>query len=376
MSGAHSPLAPSSAERAVPCPGSVRLEAMFPETESNPDALDGEAAHWGLAEMLGGRDVAVGERAPNGVFLTQEMIDGALLMVEDIEAELAPFGMVPQSGAIEVAVSIPNVHAMCWGTPDYRHWLPTVPRPTLLLYDFKFGHRQVEVFENPQMVDYASGCISATSLNDLQIDVIVKIVQPRAFHRDGSVREWRFPASDIRGLVNIRKASADEALGPDPRTKSGAHCRDCKARYACPTNQSAGFAAMDYSGKAVPLDLTAEAMGLELVMVDESIKRLEARKTGLEAQVVASLKAGKSVPHWSMQTGKGRERWAKPDATIIAIGKALNVDVSKPPEAITPKQAVARGFPLVQMPELAESPRTAAALTRDDGTKARRIFGR
>lgn len=374
MSGTHSILAPSSAERAVPCPASVTMEQRFPEGEQTPEALEGEAAHWVAAEMLMGREHPVGTRTPQGLFVTVEMIEGAGIMADDVDAELQQFGMAADSGAIESSVSIPRTHELCHGTPDYRNWLPTRPRPTLLLYDYKFGHRHVEAFENWQLMDYVSGCISATRLRDTEVDVICKIVQPRAFHRDGPVRTWRFNAADIRAQVNIRHMAAIEALGPNPRAMSGPHCRDCRARHACEAFGRSVYAAMDYAGKALPLEMSPEAMGVELVMIDAALKRLDARKTGLQQQVESTIKQGRAVPHWSLEAGKGRERWTVPDSTVIAIGAALGVNVAKPPEAITPKQAAKAGLPLHAMPTLVETPRTALALVRDDGSKARRVF--
>jgi hypothetical protein len=120
--------------------------------------------------------------------------------------------------------------------------------------------------------------------------------------------------------------------------------------------------------------MSPEAMGVELVMIDSALKRLEARKTGLQQQVESTIKQGRAVPHWALESGKGRERWTVPDSTVIAIGAALKVNVAKPPEALTPKQAAKAGLPLHAMPELVETPRTALALVRDDGSKARRVF--
>ena len=371
----HSIFAPSSAERAIPCPASVTMEARYPEAEKTPEAIEGEAAHWVVQQMLQGVTPSEGDPTPNGSFVTQEMLEGADLMVEDVEIELEPFGMVPSSGAIEVPVHIPRAHAQCFGTPDYRNWLPTSPRPTLLLYDYKFGHRHVEVCENPQMVDYVSGCMSATNLQDSQIDVVVKIVQPRSFHRDGPVRAWRFNGADIRAHINRRAMAADLALRPDPPAQSGPHCRDCKARHACEAFTRSVYAAMDYAGKAVPMELSPAAMGVELVMIDEAIKRLEARKTGVQQQVESVMRRGAHVPHWSFEAGKGRERWKMPDAQVIALGQAMGFDVAQPPKALTPKQAVDKGFPLHAMPGMTETPKTALTLVRDDGSKARRVFG-
>lgn len=378
MSGAHSVLAPSSLARTVQCPASVRLEQQFPETEQGPEAADGEATHWGAAEMLGGRMVDESERAPNGVLLTQEMAEAIDLYYDDVVSALAPFQMTPVMGAIESPVTIARIHSECWGTPDYRVWVPgnlRGGRPLLMLWDFKFGHRDVPVFENYQLVGYVAGCLEATNLPDTDVDVEVRIVQPRSYHRDGPVRRWAFKGSDIRALVNIASNAAHAALGADPKAHVGPECRDCRARHACPALQAAAASACDEAGKAQPFALPPAALGVELRYLKRAEELLKARITGLEEQVVGLQRSGVNVPHWRIEQGSGRRKWAKPTAEILALGSMFQIDLGKPPEPITPVQAVAKGLPEALLSTFTVQPRGAASLVPDDGSTARRIFG-
>jgi hypothetical protein len=348
-------------------------EASFPEDENDrTDAADGTAAHWAVEQMLLGHTIAEGLQAPNGVFLTREMVEGAELMDADVRAELAAYGLTPRDGFIERRLAISRVHAQSFGTPDFYVWLGG---PNLLLYDYKFGHGVVEVFRNAQLVEYVAGAIEAAGLSDLQVRVRMKIVQPRSFHRDGPVRTWEVNAADLRAQINIQAMAAEEALGPNPRAQTGPECKNCRARHACPQLQRVAFAAMDVSEQSAPLELPPAALALEYRMVNEAIKRLEARRSGLEANALATIKRGVPVPGLAVEHGAGRERWTRSDESVIALGRMVGIDLAKPPEAITPKQAVARGFPLAQFPGLNETPRSAAKLVVDDGTAAARIFG-
>ena len=83
----HAFLAPSSAGIWGPggCPASPTVEAQYPEQEDSEKAREGTAAHWVASERLGGRSVAVGELAPNGVVVDQDMIDGTDAYVADID---------------------------------------------------------------------------------------------------------------------------------------------------------------------------------------------------------------------------------------------------------------------------------------------------
>jgi hypothetical protein len=372
----HSILAPSASARRVQCPGSTLLEAAYPETETTPEAAEGEAAHWAAAEMLSGRLVDIGQIAPNGVVLTQEMVEGADLYYDDVVAALKPHGRTPEQGAIEQQIPIPRVHPQSFGTPDYATWLRF---GHLAVWDYKFGHRFVEVYENYQLIEYVAGLlhgIMQKGYSDQLIDVTVTIVQPRAYHRSGPIRRWSFKASDIRAHVNIASTAAHEALGPEPRQRVGPECRDCRARHACVTLQRAAMRELDEAGREQPLDLPPAALGIELAMLREGIRRLEARASGLEEQALAQIKRGVAIPGWKVEHGAGRQRWAKAPAEVLAVGQMFGLDLAKPTEPITPLQAVAKGLPAEMLTAMAETPRGGAALERDDGSKARAIFGR
>lgn len=377
MTGEHSIIAPSASARRVQCSASTTMEARYPETEESPESKDGTAAHWALAEMLHGRVVCEGQIAPNGIYLTTEMLEAADMMYDDIALELKPYGLVPSQGQIETPVAIPRIHPQAWGTPDYRIWLPKA-RPTLLEYDFKFGFRGVDAFENWQMVEYTAGLtgeVMSRGVSDEDIDVTVKIVQPRSFHGGGPIKSWSFVASEIRGLINIANHAAHEALGPNPVARVGEECRDCSARFACPTLHQASLTACDMAGAAQPFDLPPEAMALEYRTLQRYGKLLEARATGLEQQLLALGKRGARLNGLRIEHGAGRERWTAPDTQIIEIGQMLGVNIAKPPEAMTPKQAVKAGLPEATLRGLVNTPRGEAKLVLDDGSLARRVFG-
>lgn len=374
MSGGHSILAPSSAARRVQCPQSTTLEALYPEDEDSEEAREGEAAHWAASEMLAGRLVDPGVVAPNGVVLTDEMCDGADLYYNDVVKTLAPFGLKPEQGQIEQRVAIPRVHPQSWGTPDYRILLQGRPMK-LFIWDYKFGHRFVEVFQNLQCVEYVAGCTEGIHDIDPGVEVVVTIVQPRAFHREGPVRRWKTTLVELRALINICSTAAHEALGPEPRTRLGPECRDCRARHACPTLQEQGYRDMDFARHVTPLDMPAPAAGLELRYVKRAIERLKARESGLEQQLMSAARRGQRTPGWAMQPGESRERWKVPAAQVLEIGKLLHLDLAKPTEAVTPNQARDKGLDPAIVQQLAERPPAAMKLVEDDGSLARKAFG-
>lgn len=371
--GAHSIVGPSGAARRIQCPRSVTLETQFPETEQSQDAAEGDAAHWAVAEMLQGRLVDVGVIAPNGVALTEEMCRGADLMYDDVVRSLQPYGLQPHQGQIEQTIAIPRVHPLAFGSPDFYILIAGAPA-TLLIWDYKFGHRIVEAFENPQLVDYIAGATEGIHDTLQGCNVVAKIVQPRGYHREGPIRTWETTLVALRGLLNISESAAAQALGPDPKARVGPECRDCRARHACPELRRVGFHAMSESVRAMPEVLDADAAAVELRMVREAIERLQARESGLEAQLVSELKSGRRVAGWMLEESSGRERWKVPAEQVIALGNAFKINLAKPPEAITPNQARDAGLDPAIVKEMADRQRGAATLVFDNGSAARRMF--
>jgi hypothetical protein len=334
--------------------------------------------------LLRGTPAALDMQAPNGVALTREMLDGAELVRDDIAATLGPDWA--KYLVVEHRVQIPRVHPTHnWGTPDYRAWSRlNNGRLCLHIWDYKFGHGIVEAFENWQMVDYASGLLDEAGIDGVQDqETVVEfvVIQPRAFHRDGPVRRWRCVASDLRALINRLANAAREATGGNPSaTPTPEGCRDCLGRHACEALQRAAYLAADAGGKYGSLDLPPNALGLELRTLKRAQDLLTARVSGIEAQVVASIKRGVGVPFWAMESVPGRLAWTKPTAEIFALGDMLGVDLRKEPDAITPTQAKAaakaKGYPPETFDAFADRPTGAAKLVVDDGTRARLIFSK
>lgn len=82
-----------------------RHEPGLPAT-GHAGEFEGNAAHWVFAEMLAGRPVSEGMQAPNGVFITDEMIEGGELVVVRARMPVERFG----PPRVEEPVAIPNIH--------------------------------------------------------------------------------------------------------------------------------------------------------------------------------------------------------------------------------------------------------------------------
>lgn len=372
----HAFLAPSGAFCTVKCAAAPAMQQRCPEQETDAQR-EGTAAHWAAAEVLAGRPVDVGVIAPNGVILTAEMCEGAEMYADDVTQAVTPWCVANNTAPdgrlyVETPISCATLHPHCWGTPDTWFWEPRLLR----IWDFKFGHALVEAFENWQLLSYAAGILDALNgLEDQQTIVEFRIVQPRAFHIDGPIRVWRAYASDLRGYFNILRHAFAEAMKPDAAAKPGPHCKYCTGAPICTALQRESYRITDATFAAQPFDMPPGALGVELRIFEDALTMLTARVEGLREQAFAMLKRGNSVPFYAVEFGKGRERWAKPSREVVALGELMGVNLAKPPEVITPNQARKAGVPAAVVAAYTEVPTGSQKLVRDDGTKARKIFG-
>jgi hypothetical protein len=351
------------------------MALMYPERgEDAQSAAEGTAAHWAGSEILSGRLVDVGQVAPNGVVLNDEMIDAAELYSDDVFAVLV--GRDPASNLhVEERVDIGTINPQCFGTPDCWYFDPVAS--TLYVWDFKFGHKFVDAFENWQLIAYAAGVLDSLGvdgLNDQQITVALRVVQPRSYHYSGPVREWRVIASDLRPYFNRLTHAAAVALMPNPVATVNPACDNCNGRHACQALQRAALGACDLAGSSLPIDLPTDALGLELRYMKRAQAALDARISGLEESVMDKLRQGERVPFFAVAMSSGRERWSASIPEVIALGEMLGVSLAKP-TAITPKQAIKAGVPADVVSAYSETPAGSPKLIVDDGDRARKVFG-
>lgn len=390
----HAPIAPSALALTVACHASVKLQASVPLLPETEDELEGAAAHWVAMRYAAG----YGSELPVGAKFTSkgrewtvdiDMVTGAMIYQQAL-------GGPHPTLRLEDGVQIPRVHeSKCWGTPDAWRYFPEynfppelkLPRTTVKLIrlgEYKYGHRFVEVFENYQGSSYLSGVMKRLGLDDNDGDLWVELilVQPRNYHPEGPVRVWRGPANMLRATLNIARSAAAEALGDHPRATTNDGCIDCRARHACRTLQLATNAYIEFSTTGELVEMPAEAMGQELAMVEDAIKRLEARATGLGAQAEALLRQGKHVAFYHMAPGQSRRVYREDVSVdeITGLGDLLGINLRKAQtlkdSLVTPTQAIQLGIDEATMKSYSHRPPAAQKLTRDNSITARKVFSK
>lgn len=365
----HAIYAPSSMAQTVQCPASVKLQQLYPE-QPDESSIEGEAAHWACAELAHGRVVGVGQIAPNGVAIDDDMLEAAELWCETMRPDLGGLH-------IEERVNMPRIHRQCWGTPDGWRQLALTEairqayHTHIELGDVKYGHEYVDEYENWQLISYAAGVIDALRLDgqqELGVLFDLTIVQPRCYGRK-PVRTWRVPASELRAYWNQAQAACDEA-GLQPRTIVGPSCKHCTARHACDALQRAGLSAIDVAGQAEPLDLPTPAAAAELRRLRYAVDLMSARASGLEQQLMSVARQGEAVPGFHIEHSDGREQWRVPAEQVIALGEMYGKDLRKR-AVLTPAQARKAG---VLTDGLTERKTGAAQLVVDTPHQMVRLF--
>jgi hypothetical protein len=364
-------LRPSGAAAWVNCSGYVAMCEAYPEIPDEADnevREDGTAAHWLAERSWRGVVIDVGMLSPNNRVCDEEMHDGVTLYVNEL------YKVTDAEWYIEQPVKCDTIYPGMQGTPDAWCYRPGFLR----VWDFKYGFKFVEVWENWQLICYAASlCVTLKLPPDTLIEL--RIIQPRSFHREGPVRTWTTTYASLAPFIERLRAAAIDAMSPIRKYTPGPYCTDCPGRHACPALQATTYMAMELSYGGMPLELDERAIAAELSRLYDAQKRMEARISGLQGQAEHMLRGGKVIPGWSLEPAFGRERYNEAsDRAILGLGKLYGVNLAAPAKPISPAQA-RKQLPAVAQAALAaltHKPSTGVHLKQVDKFQARKAFAK
>ncbi|MDB4312074.1 DUF2800 domain-containing protein [bacterium] len=367
---------------------SIRLPPSAAHIWGAPDGCTGWVQMCDRVEDLGSKDASsegsrVGALATailkdpahkfDSTLYTQEMLDAVAMYVDDVNRVMAenPQGVV----GFEEHVKIKDVHDECEGSIDAYLYSPQTK--VLHIWDFKYGHRVVDEYRNIQLLLYFFGLQHKSHYSiwsKAPIDVVMTIVQPRAFAPGGPIRSWRVNSEELRSLLPVINANAHTALSPRATTRSGTHCRDCHTRHACKTALDAGMSLYELAQLPVPQQLAPEALGVQLSIIKRAAEQLKFLETGYRAQVESLASLGTNIPGWGMKHTVGAKAWTGPMEDALQIGDLLDIDIRKPLAVITPTQAIKAGLPLELVDSMSARPSTGTKLIEEDMTGLQQVF--
>jgi hypothetical protein len=323
---AHAKLSPSGAHRWMACPGSVGLEAAFPD-QSSSYAAEGTLAHTLASEYLDGTGQhpfkRVGEQHDVDGFtftVTQSMADH----VDDYCRLVIDYG---ERGLLLVEQRVPIGHLTgekdATGTSD-AIVVDTANR-VLFVIDLKYGMGvRVDAGDNPQLMLYALGALEqCDQLGEFE-QVCMVIHQPRLNH----VSEHWLEVAELREFAeDVRLAAIEIGDHEVPRLEPGEkQCRFCKAKAVCPalraevTEVVSGSATLD---EFLTPDTTTGDNYLSVAM--SKVELVEHWCKAVRAEVERRLLAGQSVDGYKLVEGKrGNRKWNS-ETEVEALFKSFRL---------------------------------------------------
>jgi hypothetical protein len=210
----HSELPPSSADKWFNCYGWRRKVDGLPNP-SSAAAEEGTLAHeWFADHLLGTRDLS---DCPD-----DEMADHLLMCVDWVETQSGirhieqrvdfgkPFGFEDLTGTSDLVL----VH------DDY-----------LIVADLKYGKGVVEVEDNKQLLCYLVGAVNK---HGRRPEYRLTILQPRAWHRHGLIRETRISNHYLLEFEHKLHNALKGSYNPRSELMAGPWCQHyCQAFGQC-----------------------------------------------------------------------------------------------------------------------------------------------
>ena len=311
MPETHALLSPSSSERWISCPPSVRMSEGIEEKPSEY-AAEGTAAHslceYKLHELLGYEQLDIRE---NLDYYNKEMEDCTEEYRNYINELLAEHGGRKPLMFVEQRVDFSRFVKEGFGTSDCI----IIDNDTIFVIDFKYGTGvKVDALNNTQMMIYAIGALEMfDGIFDIS-HVVMTIFQPRL----NNISTFEMTKDDLyHWALAILKPAADMAYQGAGDFKCGEHCRFCKAKSNCRARAEYNLKLAQYDFK---MPATLEDIEIESLLgkLDMLIDWAEDIKTYALDQAVQ----GKKWRGYKIVEGRSNRKYTDDKAVADKVTKA------------------------------------------------------
>lgn len=353
--------------RLMNCNGSRLMGGAIPPTgttDINPRD-EGIAAHHMAYEaardgMVTLRDL-IDQKAPNGVFMTEEMHDYVEMYLGAITSI---YRGVDNGGGLELETTFETANWRVSARTDNVTATPNI----LYVDDFKYGWGIVEPEMNWTLIAHALGyCISN---NYMPQTIVLTIHQPRPSHPDGKERSWTIDYNRLTELYHQIDATLSNL---SDELNTGAHCAKCPALSVCPAARMASMNAIDASIMAYEDNLENNVISFELDNMKRAQNALKAKVDALEELAKHRIMNGEIIQNYAVDRGFGHTTWNKGvtvDMLKLMTGKDLSAG-----KLITPPKAIKAGVSETIIKSLTYRPETGTKLKRVSADKkAQAIF--
>ena len=336
---AHAKLSPSGAHRWMACPGSVALEAPFPDS-SSAFAAEGTVAHELASEcLISGADPAQVIGQPATVDGFDFIIDQT--MVDHVKDYMKLVREYAEGGELMVEKRVGIGHLTgeegAGGTSD----VIIIKGGEIIIVDLKYGMGvRVDAGANPQLMLYGLGALNEYDLVGDFDTVTMVIHQPRLNH----VSEYSIPARQLLEFGNVVQATAknvsaaitnqdqldtwnDDYLNPGEK-----QCKFCKAKATCPALRAemaevvGGSADLSDFADLVPQEITSETSDNYLPVAMSKVEIVEQWCKAVRAETERRLLAGQPVTGYKLVEGRaGNRDWKDTKAVEEMMKKTFRM---------------------------------------------------
>lgn len=323
----HKDYSPSQADRFFACNGSVKRVRNSPARPPSKWAIEGTTAHEVLEAGLRGGHQTAEQAIEASVHLFTEFdaefksaINDALDWVWDKMDELnLAYGDAQL--LVEVPVHVPTLNRPgdADGHSDIAIWSAT--GRILYVVDYKHGAGLVKAIKgNRQVMQYAAGLVFGKTIPGLDDDavdrIVTVIIQPRAFHPDGEIRDYETtPAMLYDYLLQLDEVieaceKDDAALVPGEE-----QCKFCEARDNCPAIEAKSLSVVNEHFHTIR-DLKAPMMAEPSTLDVQRLAYIAAAKPllmawfkGVEERIDILLRSGLYVPGNKLVDSYAKREW-------------------------------------------------------------------
>lgn len=316
MPDVHAKLSASGAKKWMNCPGSVVMEADFPDVQSSY-AAEGTTAH-----SLGEAKIRLAIKELTKAKYHKAIKD--LDITDDMEGYTDDYCDFVLERFNAAKAKTADAILLLEQRLDFSNWVPggfgtgdcvIVASGYMEIIDLKYGSGVVVPVENnPQLRLYALGACDAWDYLYGIEEVTMTIYQPR---RDNISTET-IAADELYQWGDMISEKAQIANSGTDECHAGSHCDDgfCKARpvcraYADSCNQ---LAAMEF---AHPTQLSVEEISEVLELSSRLVKWSELVK----AYALDKAKQGMKFPGYKLVEGRSSRKYAVSDGVILGVLK-------------------------------------------------------
>lgn len=353
--------------RFMACNGSRLMDNVKLSIGAGDDTVrnEGNAAHW-LAQQIHVHQTYnklmgqwINSKAPNGVFVTAEMLDHVMPYISGIGFD----------GKLEYETSFRSPS----GQWEVRSRADNIENRNGVLHvdDFKYGWGIVDPHRNWTLIAHALGYVINNP--DQQIHTIrFTIYQPRPHHADGHIRSWVISEAELRVLyIELANALSD----PSDLLVTGSNCYHCPALANCPAARKAQMNGIDASEMAFNDHLDNVKLSYMLDHITRASEVLEQALKAYKELAAHRVREGQIVKNYTLESDLTNRMWKEfvtPEITLALTG----IDLTKK-QLITPKQAETLGASTEIVASLTERRNKGAKLVRmDENAKAMKLFNK